>query len=516
MFSKIKPSHEIWGIILTLLIFTLVRLFINVQIELAPDEAYYWYWGKHLDFGYADHPPMVAYVMAIFTAIGGNTEFFVRLGGLLLSMGALFIMFHTSRTLFPANHGHESQNKLWGKNVAWELLFIFNITLLFSAGCIVQTPDQPMLFFWTAAVFLGSLIITKGSPKYWYLWGVFLGLGLLSKYTMILIVPCFFLFFLISPEHRFWLKKKEPYIALLIAFLVFSPVLYWNWQHQWVSFLYQLHQGLDPKRRDVVQIILKLLEYAGGQAGIVTPLLFIAFVIYAFKGTIVSLRENRKEYLYLVLLSLPILLFFGLSTALGKVAEANWPAPAYVAGGLMMVHIFHEYFINKKVHRLFIASGIVLALLINIIVHIHFLVPFLPISPKLDPFQQFHGWRALGANINKYVEENPYQDGYFILGDKGTTVAEAVFYTQNRFIGIDFDQPQRYIFLNDVEYLRGKNAIIVMHNPDEKAFKRYNKYFQSVEKVGAHDCIFRNEKIDWLSVQLGVGKDYRGNWVPFH
>ena len=146
MFNKIKPSYEIWGIFSIILSFTLIRLFINSHIELSPDEAYYWYWSKHLDLSYADHPPMVAYVMALFTAIGGNTEFFVRLGGLILSMGTLFIMFHTSRTLFPAN-----------KITAWELLFIFNLTLLFSAGCIVQTPDEPMLFFLERRCFPGKL-----------------------------------------------------------------------------------------------------------------------------------------------------------------------------------------------------------------------------------------------------------------------------------------------------------------------------------------------------------------------
>jgi len=500
MFNRIKPSYEIWGIFSLILIFALVRLLINSHLELSPDEAFYWYWSKHLDLSYVDHPPMVAYVMSIFTAIGGNTEFFVRLGGFILSMLSLFIIFYTSRTLFPAN-----------KIIAWELLLIFNLTLLFSAGCIVQTPDEPMLFFWAAAVFLGSLIITQGSPKYWYIWGIFVGLGLLSKYTMIFIVPCMFLFLLISTEHRFWLKKKEPYIALLIAFVIFSPVLYWNWQHEWVTFLYQLHQGFEPKRRDIVQIVLKLLEYTGGQAGVITPLLFIAFVIYAFKGTLVSFREHRKEYLYLSLLSLPILLFFGLSTALGKVAEANWPAPAYIAGGILMVHVFHEYFINKKGHRTLVGSGIVFALLINIIIHIHFLAPFLPISPKVDPLQQFNGWRALGANINKYIEENPHKAGYFILGNRGTTVAEAVFYTQNRFIGIDFDQPQRYLFLNDIEYHHGMNAIIVMHNRNIDASTCYAKYFQSFKKIGLFDNIFRNEKIDYLSGQLILGENYRGN-----
>jgi 4-amino-4-deoxy-L-arabinose transferase and related glycosyltransferases of PMT family len=135
MFTKIKPAHEIWIIFSIILIFSLLRLFINSHVELSPDEAYYWYWSKHLDLSYADHPPMVAYIMAMFTAIGGNTEFFVRLGGIVLSTIALVLLYQTCITLFP--------NK---KIIAWELLFLFNITLLFPAGCIVQTPDTPMLF----------------------------------------------------------------------------------------------------------------------------------------------------------------------------------------------------------------------------------------------------------------------------------------------------------------------------------------------------------------------------------
>jgi 4-amino-4-deoxy-L-arabinose transferase-like glycosyltransferase len=157
MFNKIKPSQEIWILFSFILLFYLLRLFINSQLELAPDEAYYWYWSKHLDLSYADHPPMVAYVTAFFTWIGGNTEFFVRLGGLFFSTAALVLVYQTSLTLFPNN-----------RNMGWEILFIFNLNLLFSAGCILQTPDSMMFFFWAAAIFWGSKIITQGSCHCWY------------------------------------------------------------------------------------------------------------------------------------------------------------------------------------------------------------------------------------------------------------------------------------------------------------------------------------------------------------
>ena len=237
MTARFRMGTETW-IFFLILVFFLIRLFMIHYLELAPDEAYYWYWSKHLDLSYSDHPPMVAYIMAIFTRLGGDTEFFVRLGGLLCSALSLVLLYLTSTTLFPTN-----------KLLAWEMLFVFNITLLFPAGCIVQTPDTPMLLFWTAAVFFGSRIITEGGSRWWTFWGVALGLGLLSKYTMILIVPCMFCFLLLSPPHRHWLFKKEPYLALLIALFIFSPVILWNWQHDWISFTYQLRQGFSPKKR---------------------------------------------------------------------------------------------------------------------------------------------------------------------------------------------------------------------------------------------------------------------------
>lgn len=503
MTDRIKPSLEIWALFSIIVFFYLLRLFINGRLELAPDEAYYWYWSKHLDLSYADHPPMVAYVTAFFTGIGGNTEFFVRLGGLVFSTAALILVYQTSLTLFPNN-----------KNLGWKILFIFNLNLLFSAGCILQTPDSMMFFFWAGAVFWGSKIIVQGIRYYWYWWGIALGFGLLSKYTMILIVPCTFIFLLLSSPHRFWLKKKEPYLALLMALIIFSPVIFWNWQHHWVSFLYQLQQGFNPEKRDILQIVNKLLAYIGEQAGVVTPLLFIAFVIYTIKGTMISLRGNKKEYLYLSSLSWPILLFFGLSTVQGKVAGANWPAPAFITGTILMIGVYHEYFKTSKGHRFFIYSGVVLALILSIIAHVHLIRPIIPIAPNLDPTQQFHGWRALGTKITKYLDENPGQDRYFLLGDRGTTVAEAVFYTQNRFVGLDFSRPERYLFLHNTESLRAREAIIILHNQNADALKQYHPYFEACQTIGHHHSVFRNTRIDSLSFQLAIGKDFRGNWNP--
>jgi len=475
------------------------RLFTISVVQLAPDEAYYWYWGLNPSLSYADHPPMVAWVMALFTALGGDTELFVRLGGFLLSVAALFFLWDTARTLFPSV-----------RELAGDVLLAFNATLLFPAGCIVQTPDTPMLFFWAAATWCGSRIVTGGAGWWWYGWGAALGLGLLSKYTMILLVPCTFGFLLFCPSLRHWLVRKEPWLGLVVAFGIFSPVLYWNWQHDWLSFTYQLKQGFSPKQKAV---FLKVLEYLGGQAGVATPILFILFVAYSVKALRIHLEKSRPACLYLLMLSWPVLAFFGFSTAMGKVAEANWPAPAYIAGFVLAGAVFRDLYASRPAHRRLAAAGLALGLAATLVIQAHLTRPFLPFPPQKDQVRQFHGWRELGAQVSRIIAENPSGQGYILVSDKGTTLAEAVFYSGARMTGLDLFQPERYVFLGDLSALRGKDAVLVLHGSNEAGLKRYEGYFDSIEPAGAHDCLFRGEKIDGLSVRLFIARGFVGSWT---
>jgi hypothetical protein len=257
---------------------------------------------------------------------------------------------------------------------------------------------------------------------------------------------------------------------------------------------------------------LKILEYLGGQAGVATPFLFVAFVWYSVKALQLSLKTSRPAYLFLLFLSWPVLFFFGFSTAMGKVAEPNWPAPSYIAGFILAAAVYHEVYADRLAHRRFIIFGIGFALFAGLIIQAHLIRPFLPIPPAIDPVQQFHGWRDLGAQVSRIADQHPSGSGYIILSDKGTTAAEAVFYSGARFTGLDLFQPERYVFLGDLSALRGKDAILVLHGGTDSNLDRYSGYFEGIERAGAHDCIFRGEKIDWLSVHLAIGRGFRGGW----
>jgi 4-amino-4-deoxy-L-arabinose transferase-like glycosyltransferase len=471
-------------------------------LELALDEAHYWYWSKHLALSYYDHPPMVAYIMALFTGVGGNTELFVRLGGFLCAVMATVLLFLTAKTLDPEDGDRP-----------WEAIGVLNLSLLFAAGCLIQTPETPLLLFWTLALYSGAKLITARQAHWWYVFGCAVGLGLLSKYTMILIMPCMLGFLLLSPEHRYWLARKEPYLATGIAVLLFTPVLIWNGQHQWSSFTFQLQHGFTP---DEEASIMKLLSYLGGQFVAMTPLLLCAFVYYGLWGLYVAVKEGNTAYLYLSAMSWPILVFFGVSTWRGETAEPNWTAPAYLAGGLLMWMVYRRFFSRQQGHRVFMGATLILALAINLAVYIHLLMPFLPIPPHQDQFKQFRGWREMAQTIEAYMAQYPSPTGYFLVANRGlTTVSEAIFYTGNRFLGIDFFRPHVQTFLQDeIDDLKGKDAIILINDFTEASVEHYRPFFKDVELIGKNEFDYRGHSVYRLNLHILRGQTFLGNWSP--
>jgi len=214
------------------------------------------------------------------------------------------------------------------------------------------------------------------------------------------------------------------------------------------------------------------------------------------------------------MLSWPVLIFFGISTAAGKVAEANWPAPAYISGFILAGAVFRDLYASRPLHRRLLAAGLALGLAAGLVIQAHLTRPFLPIPPQKDQTRQFHGWRELGAEISRIIGNHPSEHGYIIVSDKGTTAAQAVFYSGARLTGLDLLQPERYVFLGDLSGLRGRDAVLVLHGASGEGLRRYEGHFASIVPAGRHDCRFRGERIDGLSVTLFIGRDFSGSWLP--
>src|SRR3972149_12311131 len=125
-----KYTQWFWFLNFVLLSFPL--LYINLP-QLAPQEAYYWNFSRHLALSYFDHPPLHAWLIYLSTRLG-TSEFTVRLFAPLLAFAAGYFCFLTGKILYDAR-------------VAFFFVLTLNAILIFNIGSVIITPDVPLLFF---------------------------------------------------------------------------------------------------------------------------------------------------------------------------------------------------------------------------------------------------------------------------------------------------------------------------------------------------------------------------------
>jgi dolichol-phosphate mannosyltransferase len=231
-----------------------LRVLYCAQIELIPEEAYYWNYSRHLDIGYLDHPPMVAWLIRLGTLLFGDTEFGVRFGALCCGTVSSCFIYALTRNVF-------------GESSALLALGLAQILPFFFLAGMIMTPDAPLTAAWAASVYFLERALIAGRRRAWIWAGLSLGLGLLSKYTIAMLGAGTFLFMIVDPTSRRWFRRGEPYAAVGIAAVVFAPVLVWNAQHDWASFAFQTSRRLAEAPRfslhRLVAAVLVLLTPTG-------------------------------------------------------------------------------------------------------------------------------------------------------------------------------------------------------------------------------------------------------------
>ncbi|GAG37088.1 unnamed protein product, partial [marine sediment metagenome] len=189
-----------------------------------------------------------------------------------------------------------------------------------------------------------------------------------------------------------------PYIGVGLGVAAFSPVIMWNARLGWPSFAFQARHGLVTKGVEpgVLSILFNALkneaELLGGQLGLVSPILFVLIaiaVLLALGEALAGRGDERRS----VLAGVAITAYgvFALS-ALKQAVEANWPAPAYVAGVVVLATVSWT-----AVSRRWFRWGLGLGGLIIGVIMIQAIVPVLPIDPDDDPIGEAHGWNVVAA-----------------------------------------------------------------------------------------------------------------------
>ncbi|HET9390926.1 MAG TPA: glycosyltransferase family 39 protein [Steroidobacteraceae bacterium] len=256
----------------------LLRLVYIAQVQLLPEETYYWNYSQHLDIGYLDHPPMVAWLIHLGTIMFGNTGLGVRMGALCSAVVASWFAYRLTRNLF-------------GEASALVALVLMQVLpFLFLAG-MLMTPDAPLTAAWAASLYFLERALLGGRSREWWFAGASVGLGLLSKYTIGLLVAATFVFLLADPPSRRWLARWQPYAAMALALVLFAPVIVWNAHHGWASFAFQTARRLA----DTPQFALhKLL---GSALVLLTPTGVVTLAIAACGRAPVAQEGNASREL---------------------------------------------------------------------------------------------------------------------------------------------------------------------------------------------------------------------------
>ena len=176
-----NPKQTLYILIAFMAIFA---TFYNAFIPLHGDEAYYWMWSQHLQTGYYDHPPMIAYLIYL-TGFISDAEWGVRLVNVLsFSISALYI--------------YKLSAEISDEKTALNAVLIFFSVLVVQAGYIITTPDSPLIMFWTLSLYYSYRAIFYGELRDYILSGMMLGFAMLSKYSAILLVAAIVLYILIK------------------------------------------------------------------------------------------------------------------------------------------------------------------------------------------------------------------------------------------------------------------------------------------------------------------------------
>jgi 4-amino-4-deoxy-L-arabinose transferase-like glycosyltransferase len=422
MREKYLSNYDLlFWVVLSLITFYRLIFIAYSPLDLSPDEAYYWDWSRRPAFGYFSKPPMVAWIIAMFSNLGGSTVFFVRMGAVVLAAASGVVLFQLGKEMFSSRVGF------------WAFLASsFNPGS--SAASVLMTIDPPLIFFWGLTTLFVHRAISRGSLLYWILGGVGLGFGLLSKYTMLLLVPSVALYLIASPDRRRLILTPGPYLFCLVGFLLLLPNLYWNHQNGWIAFHHT--SGYVQSRPSGLTRLNTFLEFFGLQFGLISPvtffLLLATIALMTKKGRF--LRGDHLAYLFWV--TLPTL---GGITLLSLFMRClpNWGAPAYFSGLLLVaaaiLHPGAERLWNRRPEKVFFWGVVVGLFFAAVTFHLDNLMNLFPkVPPRRDPLVRVRGWSPLGREVSLLAQQMGGTKKVFVMSNVRQIVCEMAFYAEGQ------------------------------------------------------------------------------------
>jgi hypothetical protein len=502
----------------------IVRLFIAAYTGLGIGEAYYFRGAVHLEWSYFDQPPLFFWLSGLSIKIFGLTNLGLRFPAVLLFAGTSRLLFLIARQLFTAKAGF------------WAVV-VMNLSAVFTVAIASWfQPDAPLMFFWLASVYFIIQILfaqpskdihtIRNSRRTWLLWiimGVCLGLATLSKYHVLFIFAGVFMFFSTNKDQRHWLWHPGPYLAILITIIFAFPVLWWNYNNNWASFVFQ---GSRASTGSHFKLHFDwFFRSILGQSLWLLPWIWFPTVRQLFKAFF--LRKTSGTYSFFFWLSVLPIVFFTVVTLWADLEyHFHWQAPGY-----MMLFIPLGFAIDKSMGtenkrkrftRRWIIFSAYFTVIVMGIIGMHMVTGFWQFYGPKWIVKEFHG-----DNVDPSIQGVDYNDIKTRFEKEGWLQNKKVFAGSSRWWltgKVDWalkgqkevitfsNDPRNTAFLVDPKTLIGYDAIIIGQDTGPSIHDDVTPFFDSVTQLP--DIAIMRGGRDELHLQVYYCKNFHQSAKP--
>jgi len=369
-------------------------------LELGNDEVYYWTYALFPDWSHFDHPPMVGFLIQMFSLnLTLHGDFFIRLGSLILSSGNIIILFYLVKRIYSPLAGYISV-------ILYISSFYFNII----SGLFIL-PDSPMVFFVLLALFFALPSLTSSNPDRKdniniVFFGFFTGLTFLSKYHALFLwfgAGLYILFF-----NRIWIRKPALYISVIITLILTFPVVYWNFKNDFISFTFQGNRvGLFQNPVNFISF----LQFNLGQFLYQNPILSVIYVFTLYRLFRRKSVEMKQTNILLLCTGIPLIFIFTLFS-LFRSALPHWTGPAFICLIILSSEFLAEQYNRKRkkvIRILSFSTGTYILLLIFGTLQINF--GFIDLKSEKDNVRtgkndftlDMYGWKQTREKFSQFL-----------------------------------------------------------------------------------------------------------------
>ena len=479
---RIKEQNINKLLIGLLAVSAIVRGVLAAWMEFGNDEVYYWTYALYPDWSHFDHPPMVGWMIQLFSLnLLFDSEFFIRLASVVIMTANTYIIYRIGKDLKDAMTGFYAA-----------LLYTASIYAFVITGIFIM-PDTPLMLFWLLAFRMGirSLSLSKG--RYLLLFGLFAGLAMLSKYSGVFLWVGMGLYILIF--NRKQLKNPYLYLSLLISAICCIPILYWNIKYDFAS--------LNFHSERVGGGALNFSTFGTELAGEffynnpVNFILAIIAIVAVFKK---RLNIEKSIQRLILCIALPMIALFWVFS-LTRPTLPHWNAPAYV----LLILLSAAYLKDKHENLPKSIIAALSVLLITLVVGVaEIKTGFIPLDKHTEPEQMgrddftvdMYGWRQLGEKFADFraqkIAEGVMNEEDGIVANQWFPLANLDYYVARplglRVMGLGWPAfLHKYLWINDERggFHLGENYWFFSDSRYPKDPKTtYQWYFKEIELVG--------------------------------